>query len=269
MIKKMALVDLKTLESLREKQQQPKQQPSPPLTPGEEARAKLSELDAQLQDVLNQRGLSDEEKFVQYSTVLDRFNRVRKAAIDTPLNVRVHPSNIINQIQEQNIPLTIEKSIIDSVPVSYQNRAKSLIGRIKDIDNLSVNRRGELLVDGSAVNGANIVDLVGDLLRKKKDFNPAGWEEFSKLLIRENIPETLVGNKDRLRFMQQIKQRNQGIEQQIESLEEQQNYQDILPFADDNTDSEKNAENVQDGSGVKRKRKSVTNQIGKLKWVKY
>ncbi len=51
---------------------------------------------------------------------------------------------------------------------------------------------------GRSVPSTNIVDLVNDSLRQRKNFNPDGWELFSKVLRHLNVPEGIVRNENHL-----------------------------------------------------------------------
>jgi hypothetical protein len=46
----------------------------------------------------------------------------------------------------------------------------------KSSPDISWNEKGELKYKGETVQGSNVVDLVNDVLRKRKYFNPQGWE---------------------------------------------------------------------------------------------
>ena len=62
-----------------------------------------------------------------------------------------------------------DKQIIHSVPKTMQNRAKLLIQKLKDhSDVISWNDNGQLALEGSIVPNSNIVDLVNDVMRKRK-----------------------------------------------------------------------------------------------------
>ena len=67
------------------------------------------------------------------------------------------------------------------------------------------NDRGELLHDGVVVPGSNVVDLVHDLLRKRKTSDPIGWQKLGSQMRAANIPMELVGNVARRRHIQQRK----------------------------------------------------------------
>ena len=62
-----------------------------------------------------------------------------------------------------------DKLIIDSVPKTIQNRAKLLIKKLKDhSDAISCNDNGQLVLEGSIIPNSNIVNLVNDVMRKRK-----------------------------------------------------------------------------------------------------
>ena len=55
-----------------------------------------------------------------------------------------------------------------------------------------------MVFKGTTIPGINIIDLVNDSLRQTKNFNPEGWELFSKALGHLNVPEGIVRNENRL-----------------------------------------------------------------------
>ena len=64
-----------------------------------------------------------------------------------------------------------DKQIIDSVPKMMQNRAKVLIQKLKEHpDIISWNDNGQLVSEGSIVPNSTIVDLVNDVMQKRKGF---------------------------------------------------------------------------------------------------
>ena len=92
-----------------------------------------------------------------------------------------------------------DKQIIDSVPKTTQNRAKLLIQKLKDhSDVISWNDDGQLVLDGSTIPNSNIVDLVNDVMRKRKGFNPEHSSTFAKALAKINVPEDYVGNPNQI-----------------------------------------------------------------------
>ena len=45
---------------------------------------------------------------------------------------------------------------------------------------ISCSDKGELTYKGETIRGSNVVDLVNNVLRKRKYFNPQGWETFGE-----------------------------------------------------------------------------------------
>ena len=92
-----------------------------------------------------------------------------------------------------------DKQIIDSVPKTMQNRAKLLIQKLKDhYDVISWNDNGQFVLEGSIIPNSNIVDLVNDVMRKKKDFNPEHSSTFAKALTKIDVPDDYIKNPDRI-----------------------------------------------------------------------
>ena len=92
-----------------------------------------------------------------------------------------------------------DKQIICSVPKTMQNRTKLLIQKLKHhLDFISWNDNRKLVLDGSTIPNSNIVDLVNDVMRKRKCFNPEHSSTFAKALAKINVPEVYVRNFNRI-----------------------------------------------------------------------
>ena len=86
-----------------------------------------------------------------------------------------------------------------------QNRAKLLIQKLKDhSDIISWNDNGQLVLDGSTIPNSNIVDLVNDVMRKRKGFNPEHSSTFAKALAKINVPEDYVDRIDSIRWYRRL-----------------------------------------------------------------
>ena len=92
-----------------------------------------------------------------------------------------------------------DKQIIDSVSKMMENRVKLLIQKLKDhSDIISCNDNGQLVLESSIVPNSNIDDLVNDVRRKRKGFNPEHSNTFAKALTKINVPEDYVRNPDQI-----------------------------------------------------------------------
>ena len=84
-----------------------------------------------------------------------------------------------------------EATVLDTVPKTMQAKARRLMEHLKR--DIAWTARGELIHEGVPVVGSNVVDLVNDLLRKRKT-DPPGWQPFARQLRAINLPMELVGN---------------------------------------------------------------------------
>ncbi len=179
----MALVDPKLLEGLNLELPAIKEPSTQPLSIKDQTK---QELNTTLHDTLNHPTLPRSDRIKLYHQTLDHYNAHHE--VPPPLDV----------VKED----PVEVDIIESVPKLLTKKAKRLMGHIKKSDSLSWNDRGELIHAGERMPHTNISDLVNDLLRKRKHFEPRGWRTFADVLHETNVPTDLVGNQDRLRYMQ-------------------------------------------------------------------
>ena len=84
-----------------------------------------------------------------------------------------------------------------------KTKALRLMKRLRNDPSSRWNDRGELIIEGSAIPGSNMMDLANDVLRKRKQSDPVGWRPFAKHLKHINLPMELVGNVDRRQYIQQ------------------------------------------------------------------
>ena len=71
------------------------------------------------------------------------------------------------------------------------------------------NEKGELMYENKLVTGSHVVDLVYDMLRHRKGFEPVGWSVFARGLARMNVPENIVRNPQRQSAKQELERRLQ------------------------------------------------------------
>ena len=150
----------------------------------------MGQLDREMENVLQRNDLTDAEKVQRYNQILQRF--LEYSGKDTgPVPTQAPPSN----------PL-LEQQTIELVPKPYQKKAMVLMQRIKDHPDMGWTKEGAFVYKGRPVSGSNMIDLVADLMRSRKNRNPPGWQEFARALQETNIPQELVGNQARWRYMQ-------------------------------------------------------------------
>ena len=202
-IHKMVLIDPVRLGNLEQKTIR-YSLPDPTLNALQRGQESMSQI-LQLDD------MSNEERVNAYNEAQRKFLLQQKKYLykkKKPVSVVVKNLPELEKSPAENIETTddatpdeIEENIIDSVPSSMKQRAKSLIKMIKSGTDMTWNDKGELVYKDQVVPGTNIVDLVNDALRKRKHFEPRGWETFTSGLRELNVPQDIVRNKDRWKVM--------------------------------------------------------------------
>ena len=204
--RKMALVDPRLLEFLR---------PAPPLTNSLDR--VLRGLDGEMSSVLDRNDLDEGDKVKLYNQILLRYNTMANKRVKQPTRVVVvnddgtataaamrDAGTTQPAASSESLAATrADADIVESVPKSLKSKADHLMKRLKNEPTIQWNDRGELILDGATVPGSNMVDLVHDVLRKRKQSDPVGWQPFVKHLKHINIPMELVGNADRRQYIQQ------------------------------------------------------------------
>ena len=104
------------------------------------------------------------------------------------------------------MPGNVEADIVESVPPTMKSRARQLDKKLKENkDLITWDDKAQLVYEGTPVAGSNVIDLVNDALRHRKNFNPRGWRLFAKLLSDVNIPEGIFRNENRLETIRDYK----------------------------------------------------------------
>ena len=82
-------------------------------------------------------------------------------------------------------------------PKTLRTKASWLLSELSS-RGLKWNERGELYNNGKILPGTNILELINDVLRERKNSSPQGWRYFANLLHDYNIPKNLIQNPKRL-----------------------------------------------------------------------
>ena len=184
-VRKMALVDPRLLKSLREN-------PTPLPHPTSNAiDTTLRDLDAEMTSILDRSDADVSEKVRLYNQALLRYNDMTKARAAKPIRV------VVAEKKEASASAgTVGEptDVVGTLPKTLQTKGRQLLSRLSTV---AWNERGELIHDGVAIPGSNAVDLVHDLLRKRKTSDPVGWQQFANQMRAANIPMELVGNVTR------------------------------------------------------------------------
>ena len=164
---------------------------------------KYYEARQEMNDWLEKDDVPEDTKATMYAEQLQRMNQLKNQVVrpePSPVQMITHMEQTLTSESDTSQQLiAFDRQIIDSVPKTMQNRAKLLIQKLKDhSDVISRNDNGQLVLDGSTIPNSNIVDLVNDIMRKRKGFNPEHSSTFAKALAKINVPEDYVRNLDRI-----------------------------------------------------------------------
>ena len=157
----------------------------------------------EINDWLGKDDMPQDAKATMYLQQLQRVKQLKNQVVrpePSPVQMITHTEQtMISESDTSEHLSATDKQIIDSVPKTMQNRAKLLIQKLKDhSDVISWNDNRQLVLDGSAIPNSNIVDLINDVMRKRKGFNPEHSNTFAKALAKINVPEDYVRNPDRI-----------------------------------------------------------------------
>jgi hypothetical protein len=196
----------------------------------------VNEIDSDMQDIIHREDIPIDEKAKLYDQNLQRYLTFYDKRMNKPLRVNVIQPPPGEPQGEQPTEETeasdeIETDIMDSVPATMKSSARQLIKKLKsNKDLIGWNEQGQMVFKGRSVPTTNIVDLVNDSLRQRKNFNPSGWELFSKVLGHLNVPEGIVRNENRLGIVREYK--TKGIPEHLPSTprvqEKKKNVETIL-----------------------------------------
>ena len=168
--------------------------PKPPV----EQRVKVMDtLDKRMESILEREDLSTDARLKLYDQSFTRY-----------LNV-YRPRPVVSRMSTSP-PAVIETETTDAVeeeivPKTMKTKAELLVRKMEADPNIAWSEKGELKYKEETVRGSNVVDLVNDVLRKRKYFNPQGWETFGEALREANVPQDLIGHEDRWKYISQTK----------------------------------------------------------------
>ena len=196
LMRKVYLTQQEMLKFLKEKRQDFL---SPNLRKYYEARQEMN-------DWLEQDDVPEDTKATMYAQQLQRVNQLKNQVFRPkpfPVQMITHMEQTMTSESDSATPSQqfneTDKQIINSVLKTMQNRAKLLIQKLKDhSDVISWDDKGQLVLEGSIIPNSNIVDLVNDVMQKRKGFNPEHSNTFAKALAKINVPEDYLRNPNRI-----------------------------------------------------------------------
>ena len=175
-------------------------------TPG----SKLSRLDIEMSEILNSTQFdNDREKWDRYHQVLQRYlntkevdERTDKSKLKSwrkrgPMEPMEYDTKKIDAA-EKKIKKKSESHndefIIENIPESFKKNARLLVKALRKDGRIVWGPTGTLHIDGKAMKGSNIIDLVNYASRNRKVDAPPGLTQFTGALHAASIPAEYIGN---------------------------------------------------------------------------
>ena len=176
----------------------------------------LTELDSQMRDILERQDLAEQHKAHLYHQTLQRYLTRFYQIKGRPLGrVDVTPPQDTSIADASAETSDVEKNVLDSVPTTLKKKAEQLLHHLKQNSDLGWNERGEITRQGQTIENSNLIDLVNDVLRHRKQTKqPTGWDTFATALNQSNVAKELIGHPDRWQAIQLQKSADQQLSQQ-------------------------------------------------------
>ena len=120
--------------------------------------------DMQISDILQQDDVTDDEKQKLFNTYFEHYLELRRQK-ETPVMKEGRRAE----------PQLSDADVVESIPVTMRPRAKALLSRLKAKPGVVTwDKMGQVKIESETIPGSNILDLLSDAMRSRKDFNPTG-----------------------------------------------------------------------------------------------
>lgn len=149
----------------------------------------LSELDQRMKSILLSKDLTESEKATLYLQILQKYTAIGKKPEESI------PETVKPPLEDVKKEVTLEEKILNAAPIRLKDTAKDILDFLKNQSLLKWTGKGEIVYQNKIIPRTNIVALVSDLLRKRKNV-PVGQNIFLNALRDLHFPSHLdVKNK--------------------------------------------------------------------------
>ena len=187
MAEKLALVDKDQLLRLLGRVN-----PQPPPDP---SLREMGRAESELDEVLSRDASSNQVKEIGHIIAKHNFHKTNyeNEPQGPPMLTRHLPTSSV-------VDDSWAAKTVDATPGKFQRNARSLLEHIKNSGRVSWDKDGQLVADGTVLQGTNILDLIHSVVRPRRAFDlPKGAAEFLAALDRVNTPRELVQNAHNVR----------------------------------------------------------------------
>lgn len=143
----------------------------------------LTRLDREMYDILHSDSLDDRDKWQIYRQILQKYLQ----------KLPSKPEKKSLKIEGKKTFALTDEKIMESVPKKFKGKAKQLLDFARNLENVEWDETGAVKVHGATIKG-NIMDLVNDAVRHRKNFTARGRAQFAAVLRQAGVPQEFVGN---------------------------------------------------------------------------
>ena len=184
-----------------------------PILPPNPQAVDASHLLKDMNQILQKTDLSEAEKAQKYGETLFKLqNSLEQTKKPPSVLSSTNSPQTTSTDQTKTVSVALHDQILQSVLKTMQRKAELLLGMIKNNNNLTWDEQGVVSYKGKRIHGSNIIDLINDAIRQTKGVEPRGWKTFSKALHESNIPQEVIGNSSRWKWMQKSHDTSDGEE---------------------------------------------------------
>jgi hypothetical protein len=173
-------------------------------TPTSSPQIQMSALDTEMSYIMRKQYADDSEKWKKYNEALQRYlyfaNESRK-----PLEISLA---LPDEKKETESPIRQQLELV--MPKTYRAQALRIFDYLKD-SKVTWDSSGTVTINGQGIPHSNIIELISDLTRSRRHFEPTGVTPFIQALAHMNFPLDLIGNEKRRATVRQAKQTGSGI----------------------------------------------------------
>lgn len=158
----------------------------------------LSNMDRNMQSILNNKNLSEYDKEKLYTQKLGTYVDVRDQTGLSKEEITIPSQSLVkNMIPTIKNEPQLPEDILTSVPKMYRRKAEAFVKHLQSDKNVSWDDKGQLSIKGKVIPNSHVVDLMNDAMRLRKKVKRAkGWRELSRHLQTQNTPRELLGNEE-------------------------------------------------------------------------
>jgi hypothetical protein len=194
---KMVLVPHESVARLQEKPTAPTPQ------------TQMNSLDTEMDLIMRKKYADDSEKWKQYNETLQRYLHF---AGENRKPISIELGGLEDTVKkDDNHKDILRDQLVAVMPKTYKDLGLKIYDYLStDTSPVKWNSAGTVSINGAPLPSSNIIDLISDLTRSRKNFEPHGVDKFVQALARMNIPIDLVQNERRRTTISRFKQRQTG-----------------------------------------------------------